>query len=150
MFQTNAANTRELVSWITQLLLHKREPIMCSHKRNSELINSLLGLPKLLNEAGKKWNGHRIYWYTVKQQCEQNRSDTANWSTCMLKNHYFVIPNIVMYWYWCLNVVNIWEHNRNLDLCQTCDLTNTNVTVTRLNHSHGKECFNRHHRSMLI
>jgi hypothetical protein len=54
MFQMNAANTRELVSWITQLLLHKGEPIMCSHKRNSELINSLLGLPKLLNEAGKK------------------------------------------------------------------------------------------------
>jgi hypothetical protein len=54
MFQMNAVNTRELVSWIIQLLLHKGEPIMCSHKRNSELINSLLGLPKLLNEAGKK------------------------------------------------------------------------------------------------
>jgi hypothetical protein len=54
LFQVNAVNTRELVSWITQLLLHKGEPIMCSHKRNSELINSLLGLPKLLNEAGKK------------------------------------------------------------------------------------------------
>jgi hypothetical protein len=54
MFQTNAVNTRELVSWITQLLLHKEEPVICSHKRNSELINSLLGLPKVLNEAGKK------------------------------------------------------------------------------------------------
>jgi hypothetical protein len=53
MFQTDAVNTRELVSWITQLLLHKEAP-MCSHKRNSELINSLLGLPKVLNEAGKK------------------------------------------------------------------------------------------------
>jgi hypothetical protein len=53
MFQT-AVDTRELVSWITQLLLHKAEPTMCAQKRNSELINSLLGLPKVLNEAGRK------------------------------------------------------------------------------------------------
>jgi hypothetical protein len=54
MFQTNAVSTSELVSWITQLLLRKEQPVMCTHKRNSELINSLLGLPKVLNEAGKK------------------------------------------------------------------------------------------------
>nr|BAC76715.1 circadian neuropeptide PDF [Gryllus bimaculatus] len=29
-------------------------PLMCVHKRNSEIINSLLGLPKVLNDAGRK------------------------------------------------------------------------------------------------
>nr|P09929.2 RecName: Full=Pigment-dispersing hormone peptides; Contains: RecName: Full=PDF precursor-related peptide; Contains: RecName: Full=Pigment-dispersing factor; Short=PDF; Flags: Precursor [Romalea microptera]AAA90959.1 pigment-dispersing factor precursor [Romalea microptera] len=44
---------RELASWLAQLA-HKNEPAICAHKRNSEIINSLLGLPKLLNDAGRK------------------------------------------------------------------------------------------------
>jgi hypothetical protein len=54
MFQTYAGNARELAAWLTQFLLHKGEPPVCTHKRNSELINSLLGLPKVMNEAGRK------------------------------------------------------------------------------------------------
>ncbi|KDR21015.1 Pigment-dispersing factor [Zootermopsis nevadensis] len=53
-FQTNAVNVRELATWIMQLLLHKGQQTICTHKRNSELINTLLGLPKILNEAGRK------------------------------------------------------------------------------------------------
>ncbi|XP_063232791.1 pigment-dispersing hormone peptides isoform X2 [Bacillus rossius redtenbacheri] len=45
--------TRELASWILQLL-HRGEPSLCTQKRNSELINSLLALPKVLNDAGRK------------------------------------------------------------------------------------------------
>ncbi|XP_069695648.1 pigment-dispersing hormone peptides [Periplaneta americana] len=52
--EMNAVNARELTNWIMQLLLHKGEPTICTHKRNSELINSLLGLPKVLNDAGRK------------------------------------------------------------------------------------------------
>nr|UES72889.1 pigment dispersing factor [Carausius morosus] len=45
--------TRELATWIMQLL-HRGEPMLCNQKRNSELINSLLALPKVLNDAGRK------------------------------------------------------------------------------------------------
>ncbi|PSN52637.1 Pigment-dispersing hormone peptide [Blattella germanica] len=52
--ETNAVNARELTNWIMQILMHKGEPTVCTHKRNSELINSLLGLPKVINDAGRK------------------------------------------------------------------------------------------------
>jgi hypothetical protein len=54
LFQMYAGNARELATWLMQFLFHKGEPPVCTHKRNSELINSLLGLPKVLNEAGRK------------------------------------------------------------------------------------------------
>ncbi|XP_046995641.1 pigment-dispersing hormone peptides [Schistocerca americana] len=44
---------RELATLLAQLA-HRNEPAICAHKRNSEIINSLLGLPKLLNDAGRK------------------------------------------------------------------------------------------------
>nr|CAD7460769.1 unnamed protein product [Timema tahoe] len=45
--------SKELTNWIMQMI-HRSEPAMCPHKRNSELINSLLALPKVLNDAGRK------------------------------------------------------------------------------------------------
>nr|BAD13514.1 pigment dispersing factor [Meimuna opalifera] len=43
-------STRELASW----LLEWAQKNDHAHKRNSEIINSLLGLPKVLNDAGRK------------------------------------------------------------------------------------------------
>ncbi|XP_054284822.1 pigment-dispersing hormone peptides-like [Macrosteles quadrilineatus] len=40
----------ELASWILELAQRNDH----AHKRNSEIINSLLGLPKVLNDAGRK------------------------------------------------------------------------------------------------
>ncbi|KAG8239166.1 hypothetical protein J437_LFUL018917 [Ladona fulva] len=45
---------REIASWLTQLAARGAEHPIPAHKRNSELINSLLGLPKVMNDAGKK------------------------------------------------------------------------------------------------
>ena len=50
----NPVSARELTNWIMQMFMHKGEPAICTHKRNSEIINSLLGLPKVLNDAGRK------------------------------------------------------------------------------------------------
>ncbi|XP_065331758.1 pigment-dispersing hormone type 1 [Cloeon dipterum] len=49
---------RELASYLFGLaqeaLDRSTKPQMCVRKRNSELINSLLGLPKVMNDAGRK------------------------------------------------------------------------------------------------
>ncbi|KAK9511231.1 hypothetical protein O3M35_005828 [Rhynocoris fuscipes] len=42
-------SVRELASWLLYLAQRHDQP----HKRNSEIINSLLGLPKVLNDAGR-------------------------------------------------------------------------------------------------
>ncbi|XP_059483426.1 pigment-dispersing hormone peptides-like [Neocloeon triangulifer] len=48
---------RELANYLLDLakeaLARSAKP-MCERKRNSELINSLLGLPKVMNDAGRK------------------------------------------------------------------------------------------------
>ncbi|XP_075212653.1 pigment-dispersing factor [Lycorma delicatula] len=41
---------RELFNWLYEITLRNEN----QHKRNSEIINSLLGLPKVLNDAGRK------------------------------------------------------------------------------------------------
>ncbi|XP_066995663.1 pigment-dispersing hormone peptides [Anabrus simplex] len=46
--------SRELAAWLMDLVRRTDAPTICTHKRNSELINSLLGLPKVLNDAGRK------------------------------------------------------------------------------------------------
>ncbi|KAG8256591.1 hypothetical protein J6590_065302 [Homalodisca vitripennis] len=40
----------ELASWILEMAQRNDH----AHKRNSEIINSLLGMPKVLNDAGRK------------------------------------------------------------------------------------------------
>jgi hypothetical protein len=44
----SGGGAKELVSLLMELAQHERV-----HKRNSEIINSLLGLPKVLNDAGR-------------------------------------------------------------------------------------------------
>lgn len=43
-------DNQALTKWLLELVQQRTEV----HKRNSEIINSILGLPKNLNEAGRR------------------------------------------------------------------------------------------------
>ncbi|CAL7941096.1 unnamed protein product [Xylocopa violacea] len=50
---SNLPFVREMNNELQLLKLLPLSPCLCHSKRNSELINSLLGLPKNMNNAGK-------------------------------------------------------------------------------------------------